>query len=263
MDRYNSTLSAETVTRYLERLGLFAAAVELSPAGLRRLQRAHLLSVPFENLDIHLGVPIVLEPQALVAKILAGRGGFCYELNGAFAELLAALGFVVTRLEARVCDGGVPGMRFDHLCLRVDLDEPWLVDVGFGASFEHPLRLATPEPQDDPQGTYQIVPAEEDGWLDLRENGKPQYRFSLTPRRLDEFADGCHYHQTSPQSHFTSGPVCTRLTAGGRVTLRGTRLIETHAGERRESDIAPQDLLDVYASRFGVHLSRPPGPRRA
>lgn len=262
MDPQRSALSPEVVARYLSRLGLSAGAAELSPAGLRRLQRAHLLSVPFENLDIHLGVPIVLEPQALVAKILAGRGGFCYELNGAFAELLAALGFVVTRLEARVDEGGVPGMRFDHLCLRVDLDEPWLVDVGFGASFEHPLRLATRQPQEDPQGTYQILPTEDEGWLDLCENGTPQYRFSLTPRRLEEFAEGCRYHQTSPQSHFTSGPVCTLLTAEGRVTLRGTRLIETRNGERHEEEIAEEELLAVYRERFGVWLTELPAKSR-
>src|SRR5271154_1096827 len=115
---------------YLARLGLKRpASADLE--ALRQLQRAHLLAVPFENLSIHLGEPIVLDQAALVAKVVQRRrGGFCYELNGAFAALLTALGYRVSMLSARVFGaGGLPSPPFDHLTLRVDLTEPWLVDV--------------------------------------------------------------------------------------------------------------------------------------
>ena len=104
---------------------------------LRSIHRAHLQTVPFENLDISLGRTIVVDEDATVRKIVEQRrGGFCYEMNGAFAALLRALGFRVTLLAARVArPQGGEGPEFDHLTLRVDLEEPWLADVGFGESF--------------------------------------------------------------------------------------------------------------------------------
>src|SRR5580765_5290818 len=127
---------------------------------LRALHYAHLLAVPFENLDIALGRKIVLEEDAILHKIIhQRRGGFCYELNGAFAALLSALGFQTTLLSARVArDTGGESPEFDHLALRVDLDQPWLVDVGFGESFLEPLRLQTERNQIDPVGTFRLMP---------------------------------------------------------------------------------------------------------
>jgi arylamine N-acetyltransferase len=102
-----------------------------------------MLAVPFENLDISLGRKIICDESRFLHKIVnERRGGFCYEMNGAFAELLRALGFKVTLLSARVSGGdGSEGPEFDHLALRVDLDQPWLADVGFGDSFVEPLLL--------------------------------------------------------------------------------------------------------------------------
>ena len=110
---------------------------------LRALHRAHLFTVPFENLDIPLGRKIICDEARFLHKIVnEQRGGFCYELNGAFAALLRVLGFRVTLLSGRVAraDGGY-SPEFDHLTLRVDLEEPWLADVGFGECFLEPLRL--------------------------------------------------------------------------------------------------------------------------
>src|SRR6476661_9816152 len=107
---------------------------------LRHLHHAHMLSVPFENLDISLGRKIICQEEGFLRKIIERlRGGFCYELNGAFAALLRELGFRVTLLSARVPrENGGNAPEFDHLALRVDLEEPWLVDVGFGDSFLEP-----------------------------------------------------------------------------------------------------------------------------
>src|ERR1039458_10379901 len=137
---------------YLERIG-YSGSTEPSAETLRALQRAHMFAVPFENLDIHLGRPIVCDEDRFLHKIInERRGGFCYELNGAFSALLRALGFQVTLLSARVAgaDGDTDGPDFDHLTLRVDLpgstnhgltaEVPWLADVGFGEGFLEPLR---------------------------------------------------------------------------------------------------------------------------
>ncbi len=228
---------------------------------LRDLHLAHLRTLPFENLDIHLGVEISLRPDAIFDKLVTRRrGGFCYELNGGFASLLRSLGFPVTLLEARVFSDKRPFLPFDHLCLRVDLDEPWLCDVGFGESFTLPLRLQTGIDQDDSRGRFRLDPSPEEEWLDLIGDGRTQYRFSLTPRLLEDFGPCCHYHQTSPESHFTHSTVCSRLTAaGGRVTIRGRTLIETLAGERREREVASDDdLRNLYRQHFGIELPQLP-----
>ena len=128
---------------YLARIN-YSGPNESTAKTLRALHHAHLLAVPFENLDIALGRKIITDEDAILNKIVTlRRGGFCYELNYAFAALLRALGFHVTLLSARVArSNGEEGPEFDHLALRVDLGEPWLADVGFGESFLEPLRLA-------------------------------------------------------------------------------------------------------------------------
>src|SRR5215204_4139344 len=127
---------------YLERIN-YSGPLEPTAETLRRLQLAHLLAVPFENLSIRAGEPIVLDDEALFDKVVARRrGGFCYELNGLFAALLRALGFEVEMLSAAVWgDARGFGREFDHMALLVKLEERWLADVGFGESFVEPLRL--------------------------------------------------------------------------------------------------------------------------
>lgn len=207
---------------------------------LRELHRAHMMSVPFENLDIALGRPIVCEEEAIVHKIvMRRRGGFCYELNGAFAALLRVLGFTVTLLSARVPrETGEDGPEFDHLALRVDLDEPWLADVGFGDSSLQPLGLRTGMEQPEGRRKFRIVKHGDSFHLEMAEPGrswKRQYSFSLLPRQLADFAGMCHYHQTSPESPFTRSRVCSRATSNGRITLAEQRLIVTRDGEKEES----------------------------
>jgi N-hydroxyarylamine O-acetyltransferase len=251
------------VRAYLERLGFGSPTTPMSPPpptieGLRRLHAAHLERVPFENLSIHLGEPIVLEPEALVAKLVdQRRGGFCYELNGAFATLLRALGFEVTLLAARVHEGDALGPPFDHICLLVELEERWLADVGFGDNFRLPLRLDRRDDQVDDAGTFRIVdagPAE----LDLLRDGQPQYRFDLTPRELPDYEPTCRYHQTSPESHFTHNTVCSLATPTGRVTIRGRTMIVTNDRHREEHTLTDSELLDAYSRHFGIELTRLP-----
>ena len=255
-------LSAREREAYLARIGLAGPRPPAKPnpgaAFLLELHRAHLGAVPFENLDIHLGVPIELDVGGLVAKLVARRrGGFCYELNGAFAALLRSLGFEVSLLEARVFGLAGPGMRFDHLCLAVELQEGdvRLADVGFGECFRAPLPLCAGAEQADESGTYRLEPASERE-LDLFRDGEPQYRLDTTPRALADFAPGCRHHQVSPESHFTRNTIASRPTAEGRVTLRGLRLIETAGARRTETDVAPGELGRILSGRFGIELER-------
>jgi N-hydroxyarylamine O-acetyltransferase len=246
------------VSAYLERVGYSGPAAPTLET-LRGVHRAHMLAVPFENLDIWRKRKIVLDPERFVHKVVEEkRGGFCYELNGAFAALLQAIGFQVTLLSARVArDDGSYGQEFDHLTLRVDLDEPWLADVGFGDSFLEPLQLKVG--LDQKQGVRKFSIIKFDGALLLaRKYGwfrKPEYSFTLTPRKLEEFAGMCHYHQTSSNSPFTQKRLCTRATPGGRITLTDTRLIVTRGSIRDEHPVTSQEQwYELLREHFGVVL---------
>ena len=249
------------VNSYLARIGA-ERPPEADAETLRRLQLRHLLTVPFENLSIHLGEPIDLTEAALVDKLVRRlRGGFCYELNGAFAVLLSALGFRVTLLAARVFGRDGLGPPLDHLALRVDLAEPWLADVGFGRFCHHPVRLDVRTEQPDPGGTVRILDRG-DGDLDVVLHGVPQYRLEAHPRTLAEFEPTCWWHQTSPSSHFTQSLVCSLLTETGRVTLSGRTLVRTAGGVRDELTLAEDaDVLAVYRAHFGIALDRVPTVR--
>jgi N-hydroxyarylamine O-acetyltransferase len=251
------------VDAYLRRIGA-RRPPHLDLGGLTDLQERHLDTVPFENLSIHLGEPIVLEVKALVDKIVRRkRGGFCYELNGAFDALLTALGFDVTMMAARVYDAdGCLGPPYDHLVLSVDLDEPFLADVGFGAFSRRPLRLAAREDQLDPSGRFRIVEADH-GDLDVLVDGGPASRIEVRPRELADFRATCWWQQTSPESHFSQSLTCSLPTPSGRVTLSGDRLILSEDGRRTEKKLGSEaEILDAYDRYFGIRLSRlPTDPR--
>ena len=250
------------VRAYLDRIGADRPAV-LDAGALAALHRAHLLTVPFENLSIHLAEPISLEEGDLIAKIVTRRrGGFCYELNGLFALLLEALGMRVQRVAARVYGGGGLSPPFDHLALVVRLPGgggPWLADVGFGSNSTYPLRYDSREDQHDPGGRFMLADTT-DGDVEVFKAGEPQYRIEQRARHLDDFVPTCWWQQTSPMSHFTRSTICSRLTPGGRVSISGRMLIQTRDGIRTEQQLATDEaLLAAYRDHFGVELSRVPG----
>ena len=261
-DRLSATSPAATLdpNKYLNRIG-YDGATALSVEVLCELHRRHMLSVPFENLDILLGRRIACDQSAFVEKIVERRrGGFCYELNGAFAVLLQALGFPVTMLSARVTRAsGQPGPEFDHLALRVDLDEPWLCDVGFGDSFVEPLRLQPGIEQPQGKRTFRLIEEGDVLHLELREphsqDWDRQYSFTLVPRRLSEFAGMCEYHQTSPDSGFTQSTICSLATKDGRITLTDRELITTRDGERISIPVTSQAQRPAaLRDTFGIEL---------
>lgn len=229
---------------------------------LRHLQVAHLRAVPFENLSIHAGEPIILDDAALFDKIVRrSRGGFCYELNGLFAALLRTLGFNVTMLSAAVALNEAEfGPPFDHMVLMVMLEERWLVDVGFGDSFLEPLRLDNREEQVQGEHAYRIDAEGDYLFLRQRESDNAwttQFRFTLKPYQYADYAAMCHYHQTSPESHFTQRRICSRATPGGRVTLSKMRLITTQNGERHEQALADEAAYTrALRDHFGIVMGK-------
>ncbi|MBI2214833.1 MAG: arylamine N-acetyltransferase [Acidobacteria bacterium] len=255
-------MNQDRTEAYLARIG---AGEDRSAtlATLTALHEAHLVTVPFENLDIALGREIVLDLDRLYDKIVTRRrGGFCYELNGLFAALLAGLGFDLDMLSARVAnDAGVLGPEFDHMALLVRSEgKRWLADVGFGDSFRTPIDLDDPSPQrgGDPLGRSWSVREDESGIALVQHEtdraSRIAYTFTLTPRSLAEYAPMCVYQQTSPDSHFTQRRVCTRATLEGRVTLADDRLIVTTREGRWETPVSEGDRAALLMRELGVVL---------
>lgn len=230
------------IDRYLARIG-YDGPREPSPETLRALHVRHLLTVPFENLDIHWQRPIVVDVDRFVAKILdERRGGFCYELNGAFAALLRELGFDVKLLSGRVISAdGTYGPPFDHMALLVN--GGWIADVGFGESSLVPLKL-----DGTPEGTYRVL----DGQYQSLQDGewRTEYYFDLEPHELHEFGPMCNHQQNAPQSPFRKKKVCTLAREDGRITLTADRLIVTKNGVRTETPV--EDWEKALYETFGI-----------
>ena len=235
---------------------------------LHVLHRAHQMRVPFENLSIHLSEPVLLAEDVLVDKIvIRRRGGFCYELNGAFAILLEAMGAEVRRVAARVYGGdGHVGPPLDHMALVArasDASGPWLIDVGFGSHSVYPLLFDSRHEQNDPACRFLLVDSG-DGDVDVLKDGKPQYRIEPKERSLADFIPTCWWQTTSPDSHFTQDIICSRLTKDGRVSIAGRTLIIAENGSRAEQELTGDDtLLAAYREHFGIILDTVPHVMRA
>lgn len=249
------------VEQYLRRIQYDGPLAPTSEV-LRNLHRAHMFSVPFENLDIPARRPIILDIDCLLLKIVdIHRGGFCYELNGAFAWLLRSLGYEVTMLSARVArkdDSFSP--EFDHMALEVrdSSGDCWLADVGFGDCFLEPLSLTCPTESAQRGRTYRLLQDGNTFLLQRRSPEKdwaPQYQFTRTPHQLEEFAPMCHFHQTSPESSFTQRRLCSLATPDGRITLEGMRLITTNKGEKTETEVTnDEEYRQLLREKFCIDL---------
>ncbi|MFD0638584.1 arylamine N-acetyltransferase [Catenulispora yoronensis] len=204
-------LHPEQAAAYLARIGI-TGPLTPDAATLRALHRAHLRTVPFENLSIHLDEDMPLTIPALYDKIVTHhRGGFCYELNGLFATLLESLGYRVHRLSARTFTphrGFSPPL--DHMALHVTdtTNTPWLADIGYGRHTDHPLNLTTRTDQKDPAGLFRITEYE-DGELDILHEGEAQYRVDPRPLSLSDFTMASWWQRTSPEAHFTQSLICS------------------------------------------------------
>lgn len=246
------------VDAYLERIGSTRTKVSADLASLRLLQRSHLLAVPFENLDIHWKRPISLDLDRFYHKIVEDRrGGFCYELNGLFNELLREVGFATRLISARVCKGGSPGREYDHAAIIVTIgDDEYLADVGFGDFAAEPLKFVPDIEQADQTGTFIIRRFDDDYFEVAKRDGhewKGEYIFKSIPRDLTEFAEMCEFQQYSPESHFTKGKLCSIMTANGRKTLTESKFSTTVEGAKFEVEIrSGKDFDEVLGHEFGI-----------
>lgn len=238
---------------YLARIGLPEPMSADLPT-LDAVVRAHVRTIPFENLDVQLGRPLTTDPAAAFTKLVEGRrGGWCYEHNGVLGAALAAIGFDVTRMSA----GVMRQMRGEesmgsHLCLLVDCEGPRLVDGGFGSFLGAPLPLV--------EGSWQQAPlpvslgkAEDGLWrlqVAIGANAM-SYDFTAEPANEDQLSALCHWQASDPASVFVQNLTAQRREEDRYLMLRGKVLsVMSTAGEERRELASASELVDTLRTLF-------------
>ena len=226
---------------------------------LRGLLRAHVCTVPFENLDVQLGRPLTTRVEDAFDKIVRRRrGGWCYEQNGLFGWALTQVGFDVTRVAAAV-RRGERGEASDanHLALVVRLpgtDQTWLADVGFGGSLLEPILL---EPREHTHAPFRLgLRRQDDGYWQFWEDagsGEFSYDFRPEPASEDALSRKCEFLQTDPESSFVLNLVAQIRAPDRHTALRGRVLTRRDAAGEDVTTLGSADqLVQVLASEFGL-----------
>lgn len=246
------------IESYLARIGIERPR-QADLAALRAIHRAHLLAIPYENLDVQLGTRLTTSPSDAFEKLVRRkRGGWCYEMNGVLGWALEQLGFRVTRgagaVMREVSGDQVIG---NHLVLRVDLDEcVYLADAGFGDGPIEPFAVAERSFSD---GRFEFALSDiGNGWWRLHNHplgAAKSFDFTLQRGSEDQLARLCDFLQTAPVSPFVQNLVCQRHTTDGLVVLRGKVLRRITPVETKERILASADeLVSVLESAFGLHV---------
>jgi len=230
---------------------------------LRALQLRHAQTIPYETVNTLLGLPVHLDPSSLQRKLIQDRrGGYCYEQNLLLQDVLRALGFATTGLEARVLWNAPEGetRARTHMLMRVDLEEtPYIVDIGFGARCPTaPLRLVADVEQDTPHGSFRLIRAKDDFILEceLRDGWAPLYRFDLQAQERIDYEVANWYVSAHPRSSFIGQLLVALAEPGRRHTLRGNELA-THYPDR-ETDrrllTTPAEIHEALETIFEINL---------
>ncbi|MDJ0384941.1 arylamine N-acetyltransferase [Streptomyces sp. G-G2] len=253
-----SGLSPDLVGAYLRRLRVDAPGPPGADA-LFALQRAHVERVPYENLDIQLGRAPGIDPELSARRFAAGRGGYCFHLNGAFALLLEALGYEVTRHVGGVSDDlASQQISGNHLALSVRAQgAAYFVDTGLGDGPYEPVPLREGGYR---QGgfDYTLTPLDDGlGWSFANAGGPfPVMNFRSAPATMADFAAEHLRLSTAPDSGFVRTLAALRRDATGMDVLRGRTLsrVESGAGTSKRELGSPEEFFGVLADVFGREL---------
>ncbi|OIN78387.1 arylamine N-acetyltransferase family protein [Mycobacterium malmoense] len=251
---------------YFDRID-YRGAGEPNLVVLQDLVTAHTRTIPFENLDPVMGVPVDdLSPEALSDKLVhRRRGGYCYEHNGLMGYVLAEIGFRVRRLAGRVTwmrppDAPLPART--HTVLAVTFPGspgPYLVDVGFGGqTLTSPIRLETGTAQQTTHEPYRLEDRGDGLVLQAQIRGEWEslYEFTTRTQPAIDLTVGSWFVSTHPSSPFVTSLMAARVTADARLNLAG-RDLAIHRADGTEkirlNDAAA--VLDTLSERFGINMA--------
>jgi N-hydroxyarylamine O-acetyltransferase len=230
---------------------------------LRAIHVAHATNIPFENIDVLAGEPILLDLPSLEAKLVrARRGGYCFEQNMLLAGVLEQIGFRVARLQARVRFGARRILPRTHMALEVEVDgRAWLADVGFGGwGLIEPVPLAEGETRQF-EWTYRLEREGESWVLQAPQAGDWQdlYAFTREPHLSVDFEPGNYYVSHHPDSIFVQSLTAQRPTPKERHVLRNREyVVAGPQGATSQTLERDSELLDVLADVFGLVLREGP-----
>jgi arylamine N-acetyltransferase len=254
------------LTGYFDRINYHGAA-EPNLDVLQDLVTAHTQSIPFENLDPLLGVPVDdLSPGALIDKLVhRRRGGYCYEHNGLMGYVLAELGFRVRRLAGRVVwmfpsDSPVPAQTHTVLAVTFPGSQgSYLVDVGFGGQTPtSPIRFETGGVQQTPHEPYRLEDRGDGFLLQAQVRGQWQalYAFGMRTQPEIDLKVGSWYVSTNPSSHFVTNLMAALVTDGARCNLADHNLT-IHRADATEKVLLDDAaaVVDTLSERFGINVA--------
>jgi arylamine N-acetyltransferase len=258
---------------YFDRIS-YRGAAEPNLDVLQDLVTAHTRTIPFENLDPLMGVPVGdLGPEALTDKLVyRRRGGYCYEQNGLMGHVLAEIGYRVRRFAGRVTwllPPDAPVGALTHTMLAVTFPGsvgPYLVDVGFGGqTLTSPIRFETGNAQQTTREPYRLQDRGDGLVLQAQVRGEWQSLYEFTPRTQPgiDLQVGSWYVSTHPSSIFVTSLMVARVTDDARMNLAGRNLTihRADASEKiRLADAAA--VVDTLSDRFGINVGDL-GERRA
>jgi len=242
---------------YLKRIG-FNGAPQQDLATLQSLQRCHLEHIAFENFDVLFGRRVTLDPEDAYAKMVTGgRGGWCYEMNGLFLWALESIGFrVMPMTGAMLRAQRGPSAIGSHLVLTVELEQPYLVDVGLGDGPTEPILLK--------EGSYGYhlgrlrLERLSDGWWRVHKEApifSLSYDFQYQRADWDMLTEKCHWQQTSPDSLFVQNALCVKQVPGTVIALLGRALKTAYQGEVRTQLVnSAAEYIDLLEGKFGLEL---------
>jgi len=242
---------------YFERIG-FSGSPDTSFQTLSTLHTLHTTTIPFENLDVYLKREISLIPEDLFNKIVKrNRGGYCFEMNGLFSEVITSLGFNVKRLIARVAfGGGFGGHTHEVMCVRVGETE-YLCDVGFGNDgITAPLPIVLETAIEQLTNTYLFRFNDRFGYVLHRLSGDefvPMYAFTIDECLPEDYVVSNHYTSTFPGSFFRMMRMITMPTLTGRKTLTDVHFKILESGKIYEKEISNDEFPTLLAEHFGLN----------
>ena len=250
---------------YFERIG-FAGSIAPTLATLELIHALHPATIPFENLNPLLGLPVLLDQESLERKLLAERrGGYCFEHNTLLMAMLRDLDFTVRGLAARVVWANPEAIdqKPTHMVLAVDIaGTTYIADCGFGGlGLTAPIKLRADVEQTTPHETYRLTGGEPDWHLQVQlgEEWRTLYVFTLDERQEADYAAANLLVSTDPASKFVRDLGMALSPSGRRITLNGNRLTTRAAGEpdlvQHLRSVA--ELRDVLTNVFGIGVLPP------